>query len=59
MGAVVSRTRMVKLELALLPAVSWAVQLTVVVPSAKRLPEAGRQLTATDPSTASLAVGAV
>ena len=50
---------MVKLELAVLPAASWALQLTVVVPSGKRLPEAGRQLTATEPSTASVAVGAV
>ena len=42
-----------------LPWVSAAEQLTVVVPSAKVLPEAGAQVTTSVPSTASVAVGRV
>ncbi len=56
-GAVVSRTVMLKLALALLPALSVASQFTVVVPRAKVLPDVGEQLTATAPLTRSLAVG--
>src|SRR5258708_39986675 len=58
-GGVVSRTRMVKVEVAVLPAASWLVQVTVVVPSPTWAPEAGRQLTATGPATASFALGVV
>jgi hypothetical protein len=54
-GAVVSRTVTVKLLDPVLPAVSCAVQVTVVVPIAKVLPEDGEQLVATLPSTSSLA----
>lgn len=39
-----------------LPALSVAVQVTVVVPSGKSEPEAGVQLTGSGPSTASVAV---
>jgi hypothetical protein len=46
-------TVMVKLPEAVLPAASVAEQLTVVVPGANVLPEAGEQLTATEPSTRS------
>src|SRR5262245_17202521 len=56
-GGVVSTTDTTKLELALLPALSVAWHDTVVSPSANVLPEAGAQLTATAPSTMSLAVG--
>lgn len=45
----------VKLPVALFPALSVAVQVTVVVPSGKVEPEAGVQLTGTVPSTASVA----
>ena len=56
LGAVVSRTVTVKLHLLLLPLASDAEQLTVVVPSANKLPEAGVQMTMTFVSHASLAV---
>src|SRR6266851_5435858 len=55
-GGVVSSTVTVKVPLAELPLVSVAVQFTVVLPSAKVLPEAGEQLGVTGPSIASLAV---
>jgi len=42
--------------LALLPLPSLAVQLTVVVPRLKSLPEAGLQITATAPAQTSLAL---
>jgi hypothetical protein len=38
---------------------SVAVHVTVVVPTGKPLPEAGTQLTGSDPSTTSVAVGFV
>ena len=44
-GAVVSCTVTVKAALLLLPATSVAVQVTVVVPNGKALPESGSQLT--------------
>jgi hypothetical protein len=46
----------VKLALPVLPAASVAVQFTVVAPMANVLPEAGVQLVATGPLTASSAV---
>jgi hypothetical protein len=49
----------VKLADALLPAVSVAVQLTVVAPVGNVPPDAGVHATATGPSTKSLAVGSV
>src|SRR6266852_2614584 len=55
-GGVVSWTVTVKVPFAVLPWVSVAVQFTVVLPSAKVLPEAGEQLGVTEPSTVSLAV---
>ena len=54
-----STTVTVKLLEAVLPAASEAEQLTVVVPRAKVEPEAGEQVTATEPLTRSLAVGEV
>src|SRR5205809_6654310 len=57
-GGVMSRTVTVKLPVALLPCASVAVAFTVVVPSAKVLPEEGVELTATVPSTISGAVAA-
>ena len=54
-GGVVSRTVTVKLPWAVLPCASVAVQFTVVAPMAKVLPEAGVELTATLPSTRSVA----
>lgn len=56
-GAVVSATVTLKLALAEFPALSTAVQVTLVVPMAKVLPEAGEQVTPTLPLTASVAVG--
>src|SRR5204863_273687 len=47
----------VKVVVDVLPAASLAVQVTVVVPIANRLPEAGTQVTVSVPSTASVAVG--
>src|SRR5262249_38390598 len=41
-----------------LPALSLAVQVTVVCPGAKVDPDAGEQVTPTGPSTSSIAVGA-
>src|SRR5205085_741265 len=58
-GPVVSSTRTSKDEWVVLCAASVAEQLTVVWPRANRLPEAGAQATGTEPSTASLALGAV
>ena len=55
-GAVVSRTVTVKLHPLLLALESDAEQLTVVVPGANKLPEAGVQMTMTFVSHASLAV---
>jgi hypothetical protein len=46
-----------KLALVLFSAASMASQFTVVLPSGKVLPEAGEQVTLTEPSTMSLAVG--
>ena len=57
-GASVSFTVTVKVELAVLPAASVAVQVTVVVPTGKTLPEAGTQMTDT-PGQLSMAIGAV
>ena len=48
-GASVSLIVMVKEQLALLPDGSLAVQVTVLVPFAKVEPEAGLQVTATEP----------
>ena len=56
-GLVVSRIVIVNVEVAVFPAASVAVQVTVVVPSGNRLPEAGAQETETGPSTASVAAG--
>jgi sulfopyruvate decarboxylase TPP-binding subunit len=57
-GAVVSCTVTLKLPFAVIPLVSDAEQLTVVEPRAKMLPDRGEQVTGTEPSTASFAVGA-
>jgi hypothetical protein len=60
-GFVVSWTVIVN-EMAVsvvLPLASWAVQLTMVFPSGKTLPEDGAQLTLGDGSPLSLALGAV
>lgn len=48
-------TLTLKLPLASLPAPSSAEQLTVVSPMGKVLPEAGEQLTSTEPSLSSVA----
>ena len=56
-GAVVSWTVTVKEAFVVLPALSDAVQVTVAVPSAKTVPEAGEQETEMVPSTLSVAVG--
>jgi hypothetical protein len=56
LGDVVSVTVTVKLLLVVLPALSVAVQVTVVLPRAKVAPEAGEQLGVTAPSTKSVAV---
>src|SRR5438128_5261656 len=59
-GAVVSRTMTPKVVgAATLPWASLAEQLTVVVPSAKVVPESGVQLAVPAPSTASLVAGAL
>jgi hypothetical protein len=55
-GGVVSWTFTVKELVAVLPLPSAAEQLTVVVPNAKALPEAGVQTAVTAPSQVSLAV---
>src|SRR5215207_1311173 len=57
LGAVVSTTVTVNVVVAVLPAASAAVQLTVVVPMGKTLPEAGVHETETLPPTMSMAVG--
>src|SRR3954467_13772023 len=56
-GGVVSRTITLKVRVATLPAASRAVQVTTVVPSAKSVPDAGEHVTATLPSTRSVAAG--
>src|SRR5207248_4924429 len=56
-GAVVSWTLTSKAECETFECASCAVHVTVVWPSAKVVPDAGAQVTATAPSTASLAVG--
>jgi len=59
-GAVVSRTMTLKVVGA--PALPWAslaLQVTVVVPSAKVVPESGMQFAVPAPSTASLVEGAL
>lgn len=56
LGAVVSATVTVNVALPSFSAASVAVQVTVVVPSANELPEAGVQTAAMEPSTRSLAV---
>ncbi len=55
-GSVVSRTVTVKVADPVLPAVSVAEQVTVVVPSGKVLPDAGVQTGVIEPSTVSVAV---
>ena len=56
-GGTVSRTVILKeLDGLTLPVASTAVQLTVVVPRAKRVPDSGEQVTKGFGSTASLAV---
>src|SRR5437899_11473728 len=55
-GAVESTTVTVKELMPVFPLPSLAEQVTVVVPSAKLLPEAGLQLTETGPAQTSLAV---
>jgi hypothetical protein len=55
-GAVVSLTVTVNAAVPLLPRVSVPVQVTLVGPSGNVAPLAGVQLTATAPSTASLAL---
>jgi hypothetical protein len=55
-GAVVSCTVTVKLPESVLPLVSWALQLTVVVPTGNVAPEAGVHVGVRAPSTASFAV---
>jgi hypothetical protein len=57
-GGVMSLTTTGKLALAVLPAVSRAVHVTSVLPSANSEPEAGVQLAATAPSTLSIAAAA-
>jgi hypothetical protein len=56
-GAVVSTTVIVKLAFPLLPCTSVAEHVTIVAPRANVLPDAARQLTSTEPSTRSEAVG--
>jgi hypothetical protein len=55
-GGLESRTVTAKLPLVELPLRSEATQLTRVVPRGNTLPEVGRQLTGTSPSTSSIAV---
>ena len=55
-GGVVSRTDTVKLPVAWLVRASVEEQLTVAVPSANVLPDGGKQVTAVEPSTRSVAV---
>ena len=58
-GAVVSRMLTSKVVVAVLRALSWLVQVTVVWPSAKVVPERGAQVTVVVPLTVSAAVGRV
>ena len=58
-GPVVSDTLTVNVDVDALLCASVAVHVTVVVVIANVLPDAGTQLTATVPSTASVAVGFV
>ena len=55
-GGVVSCTVIVKVSVAVLPALSVAVHVTVVIPSGKVLPDGRLQVGVMGPSTASLAV---
>src|SRR5260370_15538104 len=57
-GGVVSTTVTVKLPVDVLPTLSVAEQVTVVVPSGKIEPEGGEQVTGSVPSTTSVAVAA-
>src|SRR4249919_1509075 len=56
-GGVVSTTSIVKLLVDELPAASCALHCTVLVPSAKVAPDAGRQFAVPLPSTASIQLG--
>ena len=56
-GAMVSTTLTVNNELAVLLLLSVAEQLTVVLPKANSVPDTGAQVTATELSTKSVAVG--
>jgi hypothetical protein len=58
-GACVSLTVTVNEQLAELPAASITLQLTVVVPLAKAVPEAGLHVTGPMPGQLSVAVGVV
>jgi hypothetical protein len=55
-GAVLSTTDTMNEPVAVLPAPSFAIQVTVVVPSGKVVPEAGAQIGVILPLTVSLAV---
>ena len=57
-GAIVSCTMTLKPDCAALLCASGALQCTAVEPSGKVLPDGGLQVTATLPSTRSVAVGA-
>jgi hypothetical protein len=57
-GAVLSSTTTVALAVPVLPAPSVAVQVMVVGPTGKVLPEAGAQVGVSEPDTASVAVAA-
>src|SRR5260370_2337675 len=58
-GGVVSLTVTAKVDVAVLPALSDALHVIVVDPSANRPPEPGTQDTGTTPSTSSIAIGFV
>src|SRR5262245_24388016 len=58
-GAVVSRTVTKKIAVAVFPAASVAEHVTLVIPSANVLPEAGAHVTGRVPLTRSFAVGGV
>jgi hypothetical protein len=55
-GAVVSWTTTAVLAVPVFPAASVALHVMVVLPKAKVLPEAGRQLGVSEPDTVSIAV---
>ena len=57
-GACVSFTVTVKVQLAMLFEASATVQVTVVLPLAKKVPEAGEQVGVPTPEQLSLTVGA-